>query len=89
MALICSQPVGHTPRFEFIDCGSISINYARSGMATVGFTVCSSDGSLDDEYSDITFGGVRFQGPITSVSIDPIPGTSVYNIRLSLFAFGC
>ena len=89
MALSCPAPAPSTQRFEFIECGSISINYAATGLANVSFTVVSSDGSLTGTYTDLTFGGVRYQGPITSADIQKIPKTSAYQFRLTMAAFGC
>jgi hypothetical protein len=89
MALYCPAPSSSLVRFEFIDCGSISISYDRRGIATVSFTIISSDGEMDGVYTDLTFGGVRFRGPITSVDVQRISKTTVYTIRVSLIGFGC
>jgi hypothetical protein len=89
MALSCPAPSPSTERFEFIDCGSISINYIRTGIATLSFTVVSSDGELNSSYTDLTFGGVRYNGPITGAEISRIPKTAAYQFRFSMTAFGC
>jgi hypothetical protein len=90
MALVCSSRVARpSTGFEFIDCGTISINYNIRGIASISFTVVSSDGQLSNDYTDLTFGGVNFKGFIRDVNISPIPGTVVSLIRISYEAFGC
>jgi hypothetical protein len=74
--------------FTFIACDEISVNYSATGLAQLSFSVYSSSSILSDSYTDITIGGVRFQGYITSYNVTSIPGTSVYNHQLQMSAIG-
>ncbi len=89
MALSCSTGVSQNQQFEFIDCSTLNINYDVRGIVTLSFSVISTSGGLQNVYTSLTFGGVTFNGFITSVDINPIPGTLVYEIRLNIVAFGC
>ena len=89
MALVCNSSIARPNDFEFIDCSTISISYNVRGIANVGFTVVSTKQQLLNDYTNLVFGGVRFKGFITAVDINPIPGTLVFEIRLTIIAFGC
>ena len=58
-------------QFEFIDCPSISISYQTTGLATVSFTVVSTEQvpgvNPPRDYTILSFGGIDFQGFITNV----------------------
>lgn len=104
MALVCSLPTNPTNSFSFIDCQSISISYEITGLATVSFTVISTSSTIDlRTYSTVYFGSnvggrsvpgfsagrVMYSGYINSYELSRIPGTSVYEHKLSLIAWGC
>ena len=93
MALVCPVDLsGVSIGFnEFIDCSSLSINYDLLGTATLSFTVVASQAQPinPDVYTDLTFGGVRFTGFITSLEIRRIDGTIVYEHRYSISGVGC
>ena len=81
--------------FEFLDCATISISYATNGLATVSFTVVSTQQvpgvtPLRD-YTQVTFGGIDFKGFVTSLSSSIIPASipSVFEHRFSLTMTGC
>ena len=82
-------------QFEFIDCPTINITYQPNGLATVSFTVVSTEqvpGVTPPRiYTDLTFGGVNFKGFITEVASAVIPASipTVYEHRLTLIATGC
>lgn len=82
-------------QFEFIDCSTISISYDCNGLATVSFTVVSTEQepgvNPPRDYTQHTFGGVNFKGFITQVDSSIIPASvpTVWEHRISLFATGC
>lgn len=82
-------------QFEFIDCPTISINYQQNGLATVSFTVVSTEQqpgvNPPRDYTQLTFGGVDFKGFITEVASSVIPASipSVFEHRITLIATGC
>lgn len=84
-----------TTPMEFIDCGSINIQYAVNGLATVSFTVVSTSNILGSisgrDYTQLTFGGIDFKGFITQVDLAPIPASipTVWEHRIVLVATGC
>lgn len=81
--------------FEFIDCPSISIAYQQNGLATVSFTVVSTEQvpgvNPPRDYTQLTFGGINFKGFITEVQSSIIPASipSVFEHRLTLITTGC
>lgn len=81
--------------FEFIDCATISISYQQNGLATVNFTVVSTEPvpgvNPPRDYTQHTFGGVEFKGFITNLQSAPIPGSTplVFEHRFTLIATGC
>ncbi len=81
--------------FEFIDCPTISISYASTGLATVSFTVVSTEQipgiSPVRDYTDLLFGGVNFKGFITGLTSSIIPASipAVFEHRFSLTMTGC
>lgn len=93
MALVCPADLsGVDIGFdEFIDCSTISINYDILGQATLSFVVVSANAQPNNPniYTDLTFGGVRFTGHITSLTISRIDGTLVYEHRYTISGIGC
>ena len=81
--------------FEFLDCATISIQYQVNGLATVSFTVVSTQdtpGVLPPrDYTQLTFGGVDFKGFVTQLDSTIIPASlpTVYEHRFSLTMTGC
>lgn len=82
-------------QFEFIDCPTISIAYQANGLATVSFTVVSTEQvpgvTPPRNYTELTFGGVDFKGFITEVGSGVIPASipTVFEHRITLLATGC
>lgn len=81
--------------FEFIDCATISISYQANGLATVSFTVVSTEQipgiSPVRDYTDLTFGGVNFKGFVTNLVTSIIPASLpvVFEHRFTLTMTGC
>jgi hypothetical protein len=81
--------------FEFIDCATISIQYQVTGLASVSFTVVSTEqepGVLDErDYTQLNWGGLDFKGYVTQVDSSIIVGSipSVFEHRFSLIMTGC
>ncbi len=81
--------------FEFIDCPTISIGYQANGLATVSFTVVSTEDvpgiNPIRDYTDLTFGGINFKGFVTSLTTQIIPGSipSVFEHRFTETMTGC
>jgi hypothetical protein len=81
--------------FEFIDCPSISIAYQTNGLATVSFTVVSTEDAPGEnpvrDYTQLTFGGVDFKGFITGLTSSIIIGSIpvVFEHKLTLIMTGC
>ncbi len=82
-------------QFEFIDCPTINISYQANGLATVSFTIVSTEQvpgvSPPRNYTELTFGGVDFKGYITEVQSGVIPASipTVFEHKLTLLATGC
>jgi hypothetical protein len=74
--------------FEFIDCGSLSITYNIRGDATLSFTVVSNKEEPEGNYTDLTFGGVRFTGYITNLVSRLIENTEAYDHSFQMVAVG-
>jgi hypothetical protein len=93
MALTCPSNVSSTNLgfTEFIDCTTLSISYDILGEATVSFTVVAAQAQPINPqvYTDLTFGGIRFTGYITSLTVRRVAGTIVYEHQYSLNAVGC
>lgn len=104
MALVCDITTSQLNPFSFIDCQSINISYEITGLVTVSFTVVSTSSSIDlSSYNELTFGSnnstrtdgihtagqVTYKGFINNYELSKIPGTNVYEHRLSLLAWGC
>ena len=61
---------------EFIDCGSLSINYDAAGKASISLTVIRDDRSdLQNTYTNKSWGGVNFDCILMSSSQKPMIGT--------------
>jgi len=82
-------------QFEFIDCPTISISYASTGLATVSFTVVSTEiqpgVTPTRDYTDLTFGGINFKGFITGLGSSIIPASipTVFEHKFTLTMTGC
>jgi hypothetical protein len=81
--------------FEFIDCPTISIAYQANGLATVSFTVVSTEQvpgvTPPRDYTELTFGGVDFKGYLTEVQSGVIPASipTVFEHRMTFITTGC
>jgi len=86
---ISSQP------FEFIDCATISIQYSSNGLATVSFTVVSTEPvpgvTPPRDFTQLTFGNVDFKGWITSLETTIIPASipTVFEHKFTNTMTGC
>lgn len=61
---------------EFIDCGTVSIQYDTTGKATISFVIVTDEtGELGKTYTSLSFGGVSFTGSIMSATKKPILGS--------------
>lgn len=105
MALVCNTQTAKLKPFQFIDCSTISVSYDITGLASVSFVVVSTSRDIDlNSYSSVTFGSNReirkagskfsagtvlFKGYVNSYEISLIPGTLVYEHKISLVAWGC
>ena len=84
-----------TEVFEFLDCATISIAYASTGLAAVSFTVVSTQQipgvTPVRDYTQLTFGGIDFKGFITNLVTSIIPASipSVFEHRFTLTMTGC
>lgn len=82
-------------QFEFIDCPSISIQYQQNGLASVSFTVVSTEQipgvNPSRDFTQLTFGGIDFKGFVTQLASSIIPATTpaVFEHRFTLIATGC
>jgi len=82
-------------QFEFIDCATLSINYQQNGLATLSFTVVSTEPvpgvNPVRDYTQLSFGGIDFKGFVTGLQSAPIPGSIpvVFEHRFTLIATGC
>jgi len=81
--------------FEFIDCATISISYQINGLASVSFTVVSTEEapgiSPVRDYTELTFGGLDFKGFINNLTTQIIPASlpSVFEHKFTLTMTGC
>lgn len=81
--------------FEFIDCATISIQYQQNGLATLSFTVVSTEQvpgvSPLRDFTELTFGGIDFKGYVTQVDSSIIPASvpPVFEHKFTLIATGC
>ena len=82
-------------QFEFLDCATINISYQVNGLATVSFVVVSTEQEPGTnpvrDYTDMSFGGLRFQGFITNLVSSVIVGSipTVFEHKFSLTMTGC
>ena len=60
---------------EFIECTSLNINFDIYGIATVSFTIVSDEPGMKYKTS-ISAGGQTFDGYVTNISFNQIPGTA-------------
>jgi hypothetical protein len=80
--------LGELTTFEFMACDSINISYAPTGLASISFTVYSSNELPTRDFNTVTLGGVVFSGYVTALSIIPVPGTVVYEHRYTWTGIG-
>ena len=82
-------------QFEFIDCATINISYQQTGLATLTFTVVSTEPvpgvTPTRDYTQLSFGNVNFAGFITQLQTAVIQGSVpvVYEHRFTIIATGC
>ncbi len=82
-------------QFEFLDCATISISYQTNGLASVSFTVVSTNQvpglTPVRDFTQLSFGGVDFKGFISSLESQIIPASipPVFEHRFSLTMTGC
>jgi len=82
-------------QFEFIDCSTINISYQANGLASVSFTVVSTEQvpgvTPFRDYTVLTFGGVDFKGFINNLTTQVIPASipTVFEHRFTLIMTGC
>lgn len=59
---------------EFIECGSAVISYDRMGIATLNYTVITTDQAAISfaGKETVTFGKTAFTGYVMNVAINPI-----------------
>jgi hypothetical protein len=82
-------------QFEFLDCATINIAYQTNGLATVSFTVVSTEQEPGTnpvrDYTDLSFGGLTFQGFVTNLVSSIIVGSipAVFEHKFSLTMTGC
>ncbi len=104
MALVCDISTSQLNPFVFLDCSTVNIGYDITGLANVSFTVISTSSSIDlSSYQVISFGSnsggrtdgthvagrITYRGYVTGYELGSIPGTRVYEHKLSLIAWGC
>jgi hypothetical protein len=81
--------------YEFIDCPTISIAYQANGLATVSFTVVSTEQipgvNPPRNYTELTFGAVDFNGYLSEVQSSVIPASipTVFEHKMTVIAVGC
>lgn len=84
-----------TEQFEFISCETLSISYAATGLATVSFTVVSTNQipgvTPARDYTQLTFGGIDFKGFVTALSSSIIPASipPVFEHKFTMTMSGC
>ena len=76
---------------QFIECGSISINYNIMGIANINYNIVTND--KEPNISDVlTLGGQVFEGIVTSIIKTPMPNSELdsegpwYNVKVSLIS---
>ena len=70
----------------FIDCGSINISYDIMGIATINYTVLSSNSGWPTLTTSMSLGGINFSGYISTASINKMPNTDWYETHATLIA---
>lgn len=89
MALVCSTSSIQYEDFEFIDCSTINVSYAQTGIASVSFSIVSTRNYLINNYTELTLNNVNFKLFVNNVGVSIIPGTLVYVFQMSFIGFGC
>jgi len=81
--------------FEFLDCATLSINYDRTGLANISFTIVSTwpvpGLNPPRDFTQLSFGGIDFKGYITQLDSTIIIGSipTTYEHKFSLACTGC
>jgi len=70
----------------FVDCGSINIGYDIMGIATINFTILSSDAGWPALPTSMSLGGLSFSGYISTASKNKMPNTDWYETHATLIA---
>lgn len=61
---------------EFIDCGSLSINYDATGKVGISLNIVKNSASVElNKYSDLTWGGVEFDTLVMNASQKALVGS--------------
>lgn len=73
---------------EFIECTSVNVSYDIMGLATVTYTIVSSDSVPDNVYEQLTLGGVLFTGYLTNRTSQRIQNTDWWETSVTLITIG-
>jgi hypothetical protein len=57
---------------DFIECGTVSINYNMMGIVTVNYTVITDSPSMSVVSNSLSYGGQTFSGYISDVSVQSL-----------------
>lgn len=77
---------------NFIECGTINVSYNIMGIATISYTIITSDVNFSGVSNSITVGNKTFSGVVMSANLQPLPqmtedsGTIYYSITVSMLA---
>jgi hypothetical protein len=78
---------------SFMDCSSLSISYAATGLASVSLTVYTKVGAttpytLGGPGFELTAGGITFKGFILEQQLNPANEVEYNEYRVTAVAFG-
>lgn len=82
-------------QYEFLECSSVNINYQQNGLATLSFTVVSTESvpgvNPPRDFTQLSFGGITYTGYITQLDSTPIPASipTVWEHKYAMTAIGC
>lgn len=75
MRALCLEKVGGN-MVEFIECSSLSVSYDATGKASISLAVVRDDmRKLQDNYTDVSWGGVSFTVGVMGASQQVIMGS--------------
>jgi hypothetical protein len=79
-----------TEQIEFIDCGSLSLNYDATGRVSISLSIVKNSAGVDlDKYSNLTWGEVEFDTVVTNASQKALVGSiNWYEWSLQLSGVG-